>query len=89
VFVAGADADAANVDFVCQGKQSIEVLKDIQPLAETAAEVAAELLRPSTRSARSGRTAAVAVEVIRAGDVKRRLVDSGFLSASEVPSCPK
>ncbi len=29
VFIAGADADAANVNFVCQGKQSIEVLKDI------------------------------------------------------------
>jgi D-xylose transport system permease protein len=86
VFVAGADADAANVDFVCQGKQTIEILKDIQPLAETAAEVAARLLRgePSTT-----RTAAVPVEVIRPGDVKRRLVDTGFLTASEVPSCPK
>ena len=89
VFVAGADADAANVDFVCQGKQTIEVLKDIQPLAETAADVAAELLRPSTRSGRVGRTAAVPVEVIRPADVKPRLIDSGFLSASEVPSCPK
>ena len=37
VFIAGADADAANVNFVCQGKQTIEVLKDIQPLATTAA----------------------------------------------------
>jgi len=37
VFIAGADADAANVNFVCQGKQTVEVLKDIQPLARTAA----------------------------------------------------
>src|SRR5665647_632706 len=44
VFIAGADADAANVNFVCQGKQSIEVLKDIQPLAKTAADVAKQLL---------------------------------------------
>ena len=87
VFIAGADADAANVDFVCQGKQSIEVLKDIQPLAETAAEVAAHLLRGDRGD--GAKTAAVPVEVIRAADVKHRLIDSGFLTASEVPSCPK
>src|SRR6478736_4221030 len=44
VFIAGADADAANVNYVCQGKQTVEVLKDIQPLARTAAEVARHLL---------------------------------------------
>jgi hypothetical protein len=33
--------------------------------------------------------AAVAVEVIRPDDVKRRLVDTGFLSASEVPACKR
>src|SRR5665647_2700754 len=44
VFIAGADADAANVNFVCQGKQSIEILKDIEPLARTAADIAKQLL---------------------------------------------
>ncbi|MEO8707153.1 MAG: substrate-binding domain-containing protein, partial [Kofleriaceae bacterium] len=44
VFIAGADADAANVGMVCEGTQSIEVLKDIQPLAETAADVAKQML---------------------------------------------
>jgi D-xylose transport system substrate-binding protein len=87
VFIAGADADAANVNFVCEGKQSIEVLKDIQPLAETAATVAARLLRGDKMD--GAKTAAVPVEVIRPADVKHRLIDSGFLSASEVPSCPK
>ncbi len=96
VFVAGADADAANVNFVCEGKQTIEVLKDIQPLAETAAEVAAQLLRgerldpPATTQLVAGAqvpVAAVRVEVIRAGDVMRRLVDTGFLTAAEVPAC--
>ena len=86
VFVAGADADAANVDFVCQGKQTIEVLKDIQPLAETAAEVAARMVRGEKLD---GTVAAVPVEVIGPADVKARLVDSGFLTASEVPSCLK
>src|SRR5947209_11364091 len=41
LFIAGADADAANVNYVCEGKQSVEVLKAIKPLAEKAAEVAA------------------------------------------------
>ncbi|HEX6834927.1 MAG TPA: substrate-binding domain-containing protein, partial [Polyangia bacterium] len=45
VFIAGADADAANVEYVCEGKQSVEVLKEIQPLADKAAEVAAALVR--------------------------------------------
>ncbi len=97
VFIAGADADAANVDFVCQGKQTIEVLKDIQPLAETAIEVAARLIRgerpdPGATAATvilAGRpvpVAAVRVEVIRPGDVGR-LVASGFLTAAELPAC--
>ncbi|MCL4226484.1 MAG: substrate-binding domain-containing protein [Myxococcales bacterium] len=96
VFVAGADADAANVNFVCEGKQSVEVLKDIQPLAETAADVAARLLRGEAPAADAPTqliagapvpVSAVAVEVIGPGDVVRRLVDTGFLSASEVPAC--
>lgn len=95
VFVAGADADAANVNFVCQGKQSIEVLKDIEPLAETAAEVAAKLVHGEALG--SGATvslggaqvpvAAVRVEVVRKDDVKKLLVDTGFLTAGELPAC--
>jgi D-xylose transport system substrate-binding protein len=95
VFVAGADADAANVNFVCQGTQAIEVLKDIQPLAETAAEVAAKLLHGEALG--SGATvalgggkvpvAAVRVEVVRKDDVKKLLVDTGFLTAAELPAC--
>ena len=95
VFIAGADADAANVDFVCQGKQAIEVLKDIQPLAETAADVAARLVRgerpaPGPTLALDGGqvpVAAVQVEVIGPAEVQRRLVDTGFLSAGDVPAC--
>ncbi|MBX3158250.1 MAG: substrate-binding domain-containing protein [Deltaproteobacteria bacterium] len=95
VFVAGADADAANVNFVCQGKQSIEVLKDIEPLARTAADVAKQLLentapRAKTTIALAGAdvpVAAVRVEVITRDNVKPLLVDSGFLSANELPGC--
>jgi D-xylose transport system substrate-binding protein len=84
VFIAGADADAANVDFVCQGVQSIEVLKDIEPLAETAAEVAAGLIKGEVQP---GGTAAVRVEVVTPDTVKALIVDSGFLAASELPAC--
>jgi D-xylose transport system substrate-binding protein len=61
VFIAGADADAANLAFVCEGKQTIEVLKDIQPLAVTAADVAKAILdgKPPT-----DKMVAVRVEVI-------------------------
>jgi D-xylose transport system substrate-binding protein len=95
VFIAGADADAANVNFVCQGKQSIEVLKDIQPLAKTAAEVAKQLFDGAAPAAGSSialagkqvPVAAVRVEVVTADNVKSLIVDSGFLSADELPAC--
>jgi D-xylose transport system substrate-binding protein len=95
VFVAGADADAANVNFVCQGKQAIEVLKDIEPLAETAADVAATLVKgeatgsASTIDLAGGKVpvAAVRVEVVTPETVKPLLVDSGFLAADELPAC--
>jgi D-xylose transport system substrate-binding protein len=95
VFIAGADADAVNVNYVCQGKQSIEVLKDIQPLAQTAAEVARQLLDGDTptisaRIALAGNQvpiAAVRVEVVTPDNVKPLLIDSGFFSADELPAC--
>ncbi len=95
VFIAGADADAANINFVCQGAQTIEVLKDIQPLARTAAEVARDLLngdKPTTSAtiALAGKdvpVVAVRVEVITPETVKSLLVDSGFLTADELPAC--
>jgi D-xylose transport system substrate-binding protein len=95
VFIAGADADAANVNFVCAGKQTIEVLKDIQPLARTAAEVARDLVKgdkpaAATTIALGGKNvpvAAVRVEVITADTVKPLLVDSGFLTVDELPAC--
>ncbi len=40
VFVAGADADLASIKDIVAGRQQFEVLKDIQPLAETAARTA-------------------------------------------------
>ncbi|MBA3817957.1 MAG: substrate-binding domain-containing protein [Deltaproteobacteria bacterium] len=96
VFIAGADADAANVNFVCQGKQAIEILKDIAPLAQTAADVAKALVdgQPPKRGSATIElggmdvpVAAVRVEVVTPDTVKPLLVDSGFLTAGELPAC--
>ncbi len=89
VFIAGADADAANVEYVCEGKQSVEVLKEIKPLAEKAAEVAARLARSGHLAAAGQKTpvAAVAVELVTADNARRLVVDSGFQAASAVPRC--
>lgn len=45
VFVAGSDADLVNIQFVAQGKQAVEIWKKINPLAETAAEMAVKVAR--------------------------------------------
>lgn len=45
VYVAGADADLANCQFVARGLQGMDVLKEIEPLARGAAQVAVALAR--------------------------------------------
>jgi D-xylose transport system substrate-binding protein len=93
IFIAGADADAANVNYVCEKKQSIEVLKDIKPLAEEAAAVAAALIQGKTVPAKADPSGvpvvAVPVVLITADNVKSLLIDSGFHAASAVPACVK
>src|SRR5262249_8470101 len=95
VFIAGADADAANANFVCEGKQSVEILKDIKPLAEKAAQVAASLATGKPvegRGALPGRTTpAIAVPVCRVdqSNAKSLVIDSGFHAASAAPACAK
>ena len=93
IFIAGADADAANVNYVCEKKQSIEVLKDIKPLAEEAATVADALVHGQTVDAKPDPSGvpvvAVPVVLITADNVKPILIDSGFHAASALPSCVK
>jgi len=43
VFVAGSDADLVNIQYVAEGKQTVEIWKKIAPLAETSVEVAVKL----------------------------------------------
>ncbi|HEY2749297.1 MAG TPA: substrate-binding domain-containing protein [Polyangia bacterium] len=87
VFIAGADADAANVEYVCEGKQSLEVLKAIRPLAERAAEVASMLVRTGMVDGKT-QIAAVDVKLVEAKNARHVVVDSGFHPASAVPGCP-
>lgn len=96
VFIAGADADPANVNLVCQGKQSIEVLKDIGPLARKAADVAKQLLDGARPEGGDGAlslpgtsipVAAVRVDLVTPETVKSLIVDTGILSADELPGC--
>jgi len=93
VFIAGADADAANVEYVCEGKQSVEVLKAIKPLAEKAAEVASQLVRTGMVADKLGSAggktpvAAVAVNLVEPGNARALVVGSGFHDASTLPAC--
>jgi D-xylose transport system substrate-binding protein len=93
IFIAGADADASNVNYVCEGKQSVEVLKEIEPLAREAATVAAEIVEGKAVDAapRIGGVPVVAIPVvlIKPDNVKAMLIDTGFHSAAELPSCVK
>jgi D-xylose transport system substrate-binding protein len=91
IFVAGADADAANVNYVCEKKQSVEVLKDIKPLADKGAEVAAKLAKgeavASTEALGGVPVVTAPVVLVTAQNVKQTLIDSGFHVATAVGSC--
>jgi D-xylose transport system substrate-binding protein len=96
IFIAGADADAANVNYVCEGKQSVEVLKDIKPLAIKAADVAAALAKgePVAGTPLPGAkdpvpVAAVEVYLITPETVQKLILDSGFHAQTAVPLCHK
>ncbi len=81
------------MNYVCEKKQAIEVLKDIKPLAEKAAEVAAALIQgrevKAERQVNGVPVIAVPVVLITPTNVKSVLIDSGFHPASALPSCVK
>lgn len=91
IFISGSDTDAANANYLCEGKQTIEVLKDIKPLAEKAAEVAAALANGKPLEGATGKPPMVAlpVHLVNKANAKAMLVDSGFHPASAVPACTK
>jgi ABC-type xylose transport system substrate-binding protein len=81
------------VNYVCEKKQSVEVLKDIKPLAEEAATVAAALVQGKTVDAKTTQNGvavvAVPVVLITAENAKALALDSGFHSPSALPACAK
>ena len=89
IFIAGSDTDAANVNYVCEGKQTIEVFKDIKPLAEKAAEVALALSQGKPLEGTSGKPpmVAIGVHLMTKDNAKALVVDSGFHPAKSVPAC--
>lgn len=89
IFIAGSDTDAANVNYLCEGKQTIEVLKDIQPLAEKAAELASTFATGKALVGATGSPPMIAlpVELVTKDNAKARIVDTGFHPAKAVPAC--
>jgi D-xylose transport system substrate-binding protein len=90
VFVAGADADLTAVREVLRGRQSMTVLKGIQPLAQAAVSVAVALARKEKPSAdgtvNNGRidvpTTHTPVVAITRDNVEREIIETGFHPAS-------
>ena len=89
IFTSGSDADASNINYVCEGKQTIEVLKDIKPLAEKAAEVALLLSQGKPLEGTTGKPPmyALPVVLITKDNAKALIVDTGFHTAKAVPAC--
>ena len=89
IFIAGSDADASNMNYVCEGKQTIEVLKDIKPLAEKAAEVALTLSQGKPLEGTTGKPPmfALPVVLVTKDNAKAMIVDTGFHAAKAVPAC--
>ena len=89
IFTSGSDADASNINYVCEGKQTIEVLKDIKPLAEKAAEVALALSQGKALEGTTGKPPmyALPVVLVTKDNAKALIVDTGFHTAKAVPAC--
>ncbi|HEX4926061.1 MAG TPA: substrate-binding domain-containing protein, partial [Bdellovibrionales bacterium] len=88
VFVAGADADLSAIKNIVAGRQHFEVLKDIEPLARTAAQVAFKLAKgekpkPDT-TVTSGKftipTMTTPVYPITKSNLEQRIFATGFHS---------
>ena len=98
VFVAGSDADLANIRYVAEGKQSVEVWKKIKPLAEKAAEVAVALAKnPDAAPADAIKadkvlnngfadvpTIVTPIELVTKDNIKDTIIASGFYTEAEV-----
>jgi len=88
VFTAGADADLLNCKLILKGEQSIDVLKDIKPLAEKAVEVAVSFLKGEEAKYDTKifngkvevKTALIPVKVVNKENIEEVIIKSGFHS---------
>jgi len=77
VFVAGSDADLRNIQFIAQGKQAADVWKKIKPLAYTAVEIAAAVVKNPEKD-----VSEIAQEHVT-GNLRFELIHNGF---ADVPT---
>lgn len=92
VFVAGADADLSAVKNIAAGKQQLDILKDIAPLAQTSARVAFELAQKkqpvSDSKVKSGRfevpTLNTPVYAVDKSNLEERIFKTGFHRREDV-----
>src|SRR3989338_5897974 len=92
VFVAGADADLSAIKNIVAGHQQFEVLKAIQPLAQSAAEVAVKLAKNENpkndgvvfNGKINVKTLNTPVYPVTKDNLKAQIIDTGFHSAKDV-----
>jgi D-xylose transport system substrate-binding protein len=92
VFTAGADADLINCQYIVRGIQSMDVLKDIKPLAFKAAEIAVELARgkspPFNTTIYNGKvdvkTVTVPVQAFDKNSIDEVIIKTGFHTKGEI-----
>jgi len=92
VFTAGADADLLNCRLIIKGEQSMDVLKDIKPLAEKAVEVAASFLRGEEvkydtkifNGKIEVKTSLIPVKVVNKNNLEEVIIKSGFHSREAI-----
>jgi D-xylose transport system substrate-binding protein len=92
VFVAGADADLSAIKNIVAGRQHFEVLKDIEPLARTAARVAVKLAKgekvKADTTVTSGKftipTVTTPVYPINKNNLEQKIFATGFHSREAV-----
>ncbi len=92
VFVAGADADLAAIKDIVAGRQQFEVLKDIQPLAETSARIAfalskGEKVQPTGKVSNGSEQIpmiATPVYAITKNNLEEKIFKTGFHSQDAV-----
>jgi D-xylose transport system substrate-binding protein len=77
VFVAGSDADLQNIQFIAQGKQTIDIWKKIKPVAYAAVEIAIAAVNNPEKDVSEIAQGSVT------GDLRFELIHNGF---TDVPT---